>query len=160
MPITTPPAPDANSYATVTDLEIYSSARGIALKGDAEHLLIRSMDYAQSLSFPGWKTDPAQPLAWPRTGAHIGPDRRRVASDEMPPEVVNAVLITALSIDAGRDPLAPIERAVKQEVVGPLSVTYADNASSRALDMRLQAAWRHIATGGAGGGNQFDVVRV
>lgn len=147
-------------YATPQELTDYAAARGITLDGDPEHLLTLASDYAQSLSFPGWKTDPSQPLAWPRTGAHIGPDRRRVASDEMPPEVVNAVLITALSIDAGRDPLAPIERAVKSERVDVLEVVYQNNASSRALDMRLQAAWRHIATGGAGGGNQFDVVRV
>lgn len=160
MPITTPPADDATSYATPADLQDYADARGITLEGEPEQLLIRAMDYTRSLAFPGRRTDASQPLAWPRTGARIGPDKRRVAPDEVPPEVVDALLVTAVSIDEGNDPLAPVERAVKKEEVGPLAVTYQDNATARPINVALNRAWRYIATGGVGGGNQLPVVRV
>lgn len=138
----------ANSYATEAELQAYADARGVTLSGVLEQLLIKAMDYLESLSYKGMKTSSTQPLQWPRSGAVV--DGYSVASDEIPTRLVQGQLATALAIDAGNDPLAPVEPAVKREKVGPLETEYQDGASARTYDAASLAALRPLMAAGSG----------
>lgn len=150
--------PDAQSYATAAQLQDYAAARGVTLTDDPEHLLMRAMDYAGTLQFAGRRASRDQALQWPRTNAVI--DGYYVDSDVIPSELVRAQIVTAMAIDDGRDPLAAIETGVKQEVVGPLSVTYQDSDSSSAINVDINRAWAKLLSTRSGGMNQIRVVRV
>ena len=149
--------PAANSYVTEAELESYAGARGITLSADPATLLIKAMDYAETLSFPGQKTSETQPLQWPRKNVRL--DGYAVPDNFIPAALKNAQIATAVAIDQGRDPLAPIEPGVKSETVGPISVEYQDGASSRALSVDISRAWAKLTAAG-GGANQMQVVRV
>lgn len=65
----------ANSYCTVDDLRIFATARAITVPvsdGDCEALLIKAMDFLETLSFIGTRVSPTtQPLQWPRENATV-----------------------------------------------------------------------------------------
>ncbi len=147
----------ANSYVTELELTSYADARGVTLSGDPASLLIRAADYSETLSFQGRKASQDQPLQWPRTGVTI--DGYTVPSDEIPAALISAQIVTALAIDQGRDPLAPIGPGVKREKVDVLEVEYQDGASSRALSVDVIRAWSKLTAAGSGA-NQMQVVRV
>lgn len=151
--------PAANSYSSDQQLLDYAADRGITLTGTPAVLLLQAMDYAESLSFKGVKTSETQPLQWPRSGVRI--DGYAVPDNFIPGSLITAQIITAIAIDEGRDPLAPIEPSVKRERVSELEVEYQDGASSAAIDLRVSRAWSKLVGAGAGGGmNQIPVVRV
>lgn len=148
----------ANSYATAAQLNDYADARGVTVAGDAEQLLLRAMDYAESLAFAGRKASATQPLQWPRVGVSL--DGYPVASDAIPAELVRAQIVTALAIDDGRDPMAAIEPGVKSEELDVLSVTYQDGASAAAVSVDVSRAWAKLLGSNSTGFNQLRVVRV
>lgn len=80
--------PDANSYASVETLRIFAKLRGIdltkATDDDCSVLLIRAMDYieAKASKFQGDKSNPRQPLQWPRRGVWI--DGLSIGETEIP----------------------------------------------------------------------------
>jgi hypothetical protein len=148
--------PAANSYVTEAELTSYAGARGVTLQGDPATLLIKAMDYAETLSFPGQKASETQPLQWPRKNVRL--DSYAVPDNMIPAALKNAQLITAVAIDQGRDPLAPIEPGIKRERVDALEVEYQDGASSRALSVDISRAWAKLTAAGAGA-NQMQVVR-
>lgn len=119
---------NANSYVSVADLEAFAAARGITIVGDPEVLLIKAMDYIESLDFCGHKVSSTQSLSWPRYGVKV--DGFYYPAAYIPPELKNALMQTALSIDAGVDPLSTIPRVIKSASVGPMSVTYADDSET------------------------------
>lgn len=147
----------ANTYATEAQLTDYAADRGITLTGTPSVLLLRAMDYAESLSYPGRKTSGTQPLQWPRMGTRI--DGYAVPDDLIPGALITAQIVTAIAIDQGRDPMAAIEPAVKSERVDVLEVTYQDGASSALISVDIQRAFAKLV-GESGGANQLRVVRV
>ena len=149
--------PAANTYATELELTEYAADRGITLTETPSVLLLRAMDYAESLNYPGRKTSGTQPLQWPRTGARI--DGYTVPDNMIPGALVTAQIVTAIAIDQGRDPMAAIEPAVKSERVDVLEVTYQDGASSAPISVDIQRAFAKLL-GTSGGANQMRVVRV
>jgi len=149
--------PLANSYGDETGLQTYADARGTVIAGDLSQLLIRAMDYAETLDYKGSKVQPGvQPLQHPRSGLVI--DGYTVPSDSIAIEMITAQYVTALSIDAGLDPLATVEPAVKREKVDVLEVEYQDGASSSSYNPEINRAYSKLVTG-SGGGNQISVVR-
>src|SRR3990170_9131450 len=79
--------PNANSYITVAEARTYAESRGYtfpSVDADAEKYLIQANDYIESFrrQFWGSKTDPNQPLQWPRYGAQV--DGVDIASDVIP----------------------------------------------------------------------------
>lgn len=61
--------PNANSYVTVAEFRAYNEERlreVPAAEADCEALLIKAMDYLQSLDYAGELVDPDQSLLWPR----------------------------------------------------------------------------------------------
>lgn len=149
--------PGANSYASATQLTDYATDRGVTLTASPEVLLIKAMDYTESLQYPGRKTSETQPLQWPRTGTRV--DGYNVPGNMIPGALVTAQIVTAMAIDAGRDPMAAIEPAVRREKVDVLEVEYQDGASSAPISVDIQRAFARLL-GSAGGANQIRVVRV
>lgn len=147
---------DANTYAAEAQLTAYAADRGITLTGTPAELLLKAMNYTETQPYPGRKTSQDQPLQWPRSGVRI--DGYRIPDDMIPGALITAQIVTAIAIDQGRDPLAPLEPAVKAEAVGPLSVEYQDGASSRAINIDVTRAFAKLL--GAGSGlNQIPVRR-
>lgn len=145
----------ANSYVTEAELTSYAAARGITIEGDEEELLIKSMDYIESLSFIGIKNLQDQPLQWPRTDVVI--DGYIVRSDTIPNELKKGQIETALSIDSGEDPLANVPRLKSSVTVGDLSVTYEKGGSATTVVRKISASLAKLVT--SLGGSSFVVNR-
>lgn len=145
---------DANSYASEEDLIAYATARGITLTGDKEVLLIKAMDYIDSLNFLGIKSTKDQTLQWPRYDVWV--DGFMINSNEIPKYLKNALLETAISIDQSVDPLQNVDRLTISETVGPISVTYKSGQDSTIVK-RINAQLRKLLNGSWGG--SFEVGR-
>ena len=137
------------SYATEPQLTDYAAERGIALTGEPSQLLVRALDYLESLDYKGSRTDSEQPLAWPRDGVFI--DGVELADDSVPQGIVNAQIVAAVAIDGGLDPLRPAEREIKREKVDVIEVEYSSDSSAD-YSRALSAALRRFVSGGISGG--------
>jgi hypothetical protein len=131
--------PTANSYASLDDLRTYAELRGITLPADDSAcgvLLIKAMDYLGQYDDgpqgPKWigdgKTDPDQPLAWPRT--NVWRDGSLQGDDYMPRELEYATC--ALAVEAQSNDLQPTRLPTdtgpmtEKRVEGAITVTYAN----------------------------------
>jgi len=121
----------ANSYVTVAEFQAYALARGITIIGNPETLLIRAMDYIESLDYCGHKLTYTQTLQWPRYGVWV--DSIPYQVNVIPIELKNAQMQTAISIDSGVDPLSTIPRVIHSASVGPMSVTYEDGSHTETI---------------------------
>ena len=148
----------ANSYVSEADLTAYASDRGLTLTAATDVLIIKAMDYIESLSFIGDKHTEAQPLQWPRDEVYI--DRNYIERETIPKELKNGVYTAALAIDAELDPLRIIERATKREKVDVIEVEYMDSAASQTIVRTISAALYKILRTGGHGSSAFRVVRV
>lgn len=146
----------ANSYVSEAELATYEADRGLTISGDPLALLIQAMDYLETLYYIGTKKTSDQPLQWPRTSVYI--DGYLFAPDAIPQELKNAQMALAVSIDAGTDPMATLERATKREKADVLEVEYMDNASSVAIITSVNRLLRKLLAGGTGG-SSYRVVR-
>jgi hypothetical protein len=147
----------ANSYVSEADLTAYASDRGLTLTAATDVLIIKAMDYIESLSFIGDKHTEAQPLQWPRDEVYI--DRYYIERETIPKELKNGVYTAALAIDAELDPLRIIERATKREKVDVIEVEYANSAASQTIVRTISAALYKILRPGGHGSSAFRVVR-
>lgn len=147
----------ANSYVTEAELTQYATDRALTLTGTTEALLIKAMDYLDSLDFIGVKYTRSQSLQWPRQGVVI--DGYTLATNEIPSELKKAQMTIALSIDAGNDPLATIGRAVKKEKLADLEVEYQDNAASTSVKVAVSHSLRKLLRGSASAGGAHQVIR-
>lgn len=119
----------ANTYVTAAELTAYGASRGITFVGDVEVLLLKAMDYFESLDgrFKGERTNRDQPLSWPRGGAVV--EGWSWSSDEIPRQVIAAQMNLAIEIGDGHDPLNPtVDQLpiVKKRVEGAVEVQYAN----------------------------------
>lgn len=123
---------DADSYATVEELEAYIQTRGVVLETalsntQKEALLIQAMDFINakySSIFMGERVSANQELDWPRTGAwlHGFP----LESDEIPRNIIYGQLAAAVEAIT-QDLLPNPEAAVKREKVGDIEVEYTNS---------------------------------
>jgi hypothetical protein len=143
----------ANSYVTEAELTAYATARAYTLVSTAAVLIIKAMDYIEGQSFIGIKSTEDQPLAWPRNYVYI--DGYAVDSDEIPQELKNAEMATALAIDAGNSPMAVISPQKEKAKVGPVEVTYKNGGVSNPIDPAVSNALKKLVLGG--GANQVRV---
>ena len=122
----------ADTYATVAELRAFARKRGAEVpqaEEDCEVLLIRAMDYLQSIEgrFPGCRTYSDQPLAWPRaTGGSCC--SAPFSSDEIPVALKNAQM--ALALDAQECDLLPTRTpenpgAIRSDAIGPSKQEFA-----------------------------------
>ena len=131
--------PSANSYGSVQDLRDYAEMRGIDLTGvtdaQAEALMIKAMDYLESLSarYKGARASQAQPLAWPRVDVWgVSFFDALYPSDEIPRELKYAQLALAVEANAGND-LQPNDdgkgQVIKERIEGAVEIAYANPTS-------------------------------
>jgi hypothetical protein len=146
----------ANSYITEAELATYAADRGITLVGDPNQLIVLSMDYIESLKYKGVKFSEEQPLQWPRYNVIV--DGYYVDSDEIPKELVQGQLATAIAIDQGNGPLNVIERTTKREKVDVLEIEYSDSSTSKSIDPNISNSLQKLLKAGSGG-TSYTVVR-
>lgn len=139
-----------DSYIDEAELTTYAGNRGITLTGDPSVLLIKAMDYLESQSFIGVKTDPAQALQWPRSEAYI--DGVLIDPYTVPQEVKDAQAVIAVSIEQGFDPLATYGRAIKRRKTDVLETEYMDGARDTSYSPNITRALEKIVTSGSGSG--------
>lgn len=149
---------NSNSYVSEAELTTYASDRGIALSTATDVLLIKAMDYVESLSFIGTKFTEEQALQWPRDEVYI--DGYYIERETIPKELKNGLMATAVAIEQELDPLRVVERATKREKVDVVEVEYMDSAASETIVRTINAAMRKIIRPGGHGSTAFAVVRV
>lgn len=140
---------NSNSYVTEAEVTTYASDRGITLTATEAVLIIKAMDYLETLSFIGYKKTEDQALQWPRDQVYI--DNFYIESDTIPQELKNAQLALCMSIDAGVDPASDLERTTKREKVGDIEVEYRDTSASRELATKANYWLRKLVKGSVGG---------
>jgi hypothetical protein len=134
-------------YATEAELTAYAAARGVTLTQPESVTLTRALDWLELQSFSGKKTDPNQPLEFPRNG-----------ETTVPAKIKAAQLVCAMIYDAGGDPLQAIgPRVTNETVFGAVSVSYSDTGPLVTLYPQLSALLREFV--GGLGGSQFEVRR-
>ena len=149
--------PGANSYVTEAELTTYAADRGITLTAATDVLLIKAMDYIESLSFIGSKGSEGQPLQWPRSNVYI--DGFYFVPTTIPPALQTGQIATALAIDADTGPLATVDRSTKREKVDVIEVEYMDSAAAQPIVKTINAAMRKLLVSGGSSTTTFAVTR-
>ena len=147
----------ANSYVSEAELTTYAADRGITLTAATDVLLIKAMDYIESLSFIGTKYSKGQALQWPRSNVYI--DGFYAGSTTIPAALKTGQIATALAIDSEDSPLANVERATKREKVDVIEVEYMDNAAAQTIVKTITAALRKLLVSGGSSTTTFAVTR-
>ncbi|MDO6706786.1 DnaT-like ssDNA-binding protein [Photobacterium sp. 1_MG-2023] len=136
--------PDANSYTDVYTLRLYCKERGNDLPESdevCETLLIRAMDYLQSLEpkFKGRRVSMEQRLSWPRDDVRGHPWPDVIQNNYMPYELITAQC--ALAVEALEHDLMPTRLAgpqqgpiVKEKVEGAVETVYANPGKEKMVD--------------------------
>jgi hypothetical protein len=148
-------------YATESELSSYAEARGVTLTKDESVLLTLALDYLATLDnrWKGEKTDPAQPLAWPRRNVII---RGVSVPDDAVPDAIKTAQLQ-LAVYADKVNLLPMigvnsTGAVASKSVGDVSISYSQGTQNKAPlfpdVMRLLADYLAM-----GGGSNFNVSR-
>lgn len=124
----------ANSYATLTEIRAFASARGVTLSAvDAtlEVQAIKAMDYLESLrdSYKGTKKYSDQSLQWPRLDVLV--DGYELASTSIPTLLKNSQAQLCIEIHNGVD-IMPTSTggSIKREKVDVIEIEYQPSASS------------------------------
>ena len=107
-----------DTYNTIEKLTAYATARAITLTLDEKLILLKAMDYIETRSYWGSKTDPDQDLEFPRND-----------ETEVPAKIKKAQLVAALLIDSGVDLFARIERGIKKRKIDVIETEYQTNAT-------------------------------
>ncbi len=137
----------AIGYVEETDYEAYAAARGITLLLDSSVTLTLALDYIEMQSYSGSKTDEDQELQFPRND-----------DTEVPDNIKNAQMQTALVYDAGGDPLAAIgQKVLSKSVDGAVSVSYSDKGGNTTLYPKITGLLRPYLS--SYGGSNFKVSR-
>ncbi len=142
----------ANSYVSVAELEAYGDIRSVVFVQDTESLLIQAMDYIETLKYKGVKFTYDQGLQWPRADVYIDGYYNDV--NNIPKELKNGLMQTAVAIDQGNGPQQTTPRKTVREKVGELEVQYAEGSSSVTIDPKINAyLYKLLAAGGPGSAN-------
>jgi len=147
----------SNSYITEAELTAYASDRGVTIAGTPAELILKATDYLETLSYKGNRYTKEQSLQWPRSNVWI--DGFSVEVDEIPEDLKTAQLALALEIDAGNDPLAPVERATKKEKVDVIEVEYMDGTRDSTYAPSYQRYINKLINGNNSGLGVVGLVR-
>lgn len=120
----------ANSYASVETVRKFCTDRGLSVSDsddEVAQMILLGMDYleAKEDQFKGYRSYDEQSLAWPRANIRLG--RVDLNEYKIPKGVVNALCQLTVEATALDGDLTPSQTtyAIKQEVLGPMSTTYA-----------------------------------
>ncbi len=146
--------PGSNTYVNLAYFSTYCSDRGIVLVNDPTQLLIRAMDYMESLSYIGYKYTQAQHLQWPR--ADIWVDGWYCPINTIPWQLQVGQCAVAVAIDNGTGPLIDIPRATLRERVGSVEIEYMPGSAPITLVRNISAQLYKLMDAG-GSGYMFKV---
>ena len=152
----------ANSYCSVDYARAYATLRGLTFpahttEGDAaaEVLLIRAMDYLESLRgrYLGNKVSSKQALQWPRSLVVV--DGFDIGEDEIPEMLLKAQ--AQLAVEAQTQDLqknSDGKEIIAESVSGAVSVTYATTGNSHPQPVfaAVMAMLAPLLQGGASSG--------
>lgn len=138
-------ASDSNSYVSEEEFAEYLGSRGLTNTADLSVLLLKAMDYLETLDYLGSKYSETQALQWPRYSVYI--DGYSIPSTTIPNELKLAQMRLAYEIDQGNDPLSTIERKVKREKVGPVEVEYSESSASSDILRSVNKMIRKLLSG-------------
>ena len=122
----------AQSYVTSVEVITYANLYGQTPPVSTEVSIMQAMRYLEGAYYDRWvgyKKTEDQALSWPRTYA-VKRDGWSISESTIPKELKNAVCALAIKHGLGEDLLPDMTNAnrVKQEMIGPIMVKYADNA--------------------------------
>lgn len=147
---------NADTYGTLAEANAYFAARETGnWDGSDEHkemALRRAATYLDNVYRGKWKgqrTTRDQARAWPRSYA-IDSDGYSYEADTIPPVLKYAQFEAAKIISGGTSLETTLDRAVKSEQVGPLSVTYMDGAALQAQYPQVTNWLTDLVIGGVG----------
>lgn len=154
-----PDSPDFESYASVGDMRELAERRGFLIPNkdsECEQLLLQAMDYLGGLKWKGTRTNPNQPLAWPRTCVVV--DGATLPGGMIPKQLIQAQC--RLAIEAQEVDLQPSfsggSEVLQEAVSGAVSVTYAEGSRAEAPTF----TWLNgLLRGMTAGSGQISVVR-
>lgn len=130
-----------NSYVSEAELTTYTTDRGITLARSANITLTLAMDYLNSLTYTGYKTDEDQALDFPRNG-----------DTEVPQGIKNAQMEAALIFDTGEDPQSTTgPRVIENTVHGAVTQRFSDSGTSTKIYRKLNATLRPFLSNGGSG---------
>lgn len=129
--------PNADSYASVAQADTRCSALGVtdwAPRADADkEVALRNATQFMLATYrsrwAGRRVYQAQALDWPRWNVVV--DNFPVLSTVVPAEVVNACIDLAARAAGGVELMPDLERAIKQDTVGPITTIYEDGSPER-----------------------------
>lgn len=143
----------ANSYVSEAEYQTWADARFGAARSTApandsaaEALILRAMDYFESLDFIGEKSEETQPLQWPRSWVVI--DGYAVETSEIPNEVKNAIYELTYAEEQGVGMNENIERIATSETVGPISISYSSSTARTTIPAVGRALRKLLVAGG------------
>lgn len=147
---------DANSYVAVADADayhvLYNNTEWAGLTNTVKQaaLLYASQYIDANFTFDGYISREEQTMAWPRLDAFDSESRRLTG---VPLKLKNAVCELALVHATTEAVNATFDRggAVKQETVGPVSVTYMDGAGAGVTYPFLEDILGTICVSGSNG---------
>lgn len=150
MPVTV----GTDSYGDEDGLTAYAVARGVTVTGDKTVLLIKAMDYLESLRYKYYKYDSDQELQFPR---NVYDEYEGDELNTVPADIIQAQYVAAMLLFAGEDLNPVVGRQTKKEKVDVIEVEYMDSASDTAYFPQLNRLLsRHLA---GGFGFQLEVDR-
>ena len=155
----------ADSYATVAEARAYALSRGVTLSATdsvVEILLRKGSDFIESLEdrFKGDRTDPAQPLAWPRAGVILFNATDEAPDDEIPELLKRAQIQLAMdAVDIDLQPTGSGREIIKTKV-DVIETEYAKRGSGSILPElnKAMAILQPLLNGG--GSFSISTVRV
>ena len=129
--------PGANTYVSLADFQAYAAARDYTiLATDPTMLLIRAMDYLESLYFIGVKYSFLQTLQWPRTNVII--DNWWNPPQSIPFYLPQAQCEIAMAIDAGESPTQTLNQKKTRVKAGSVEIEYAIQGTSVPLNRQIK----------------------
>lgn len=150
--------PNADTYASVAQADARCAALGgtdWALRTDADkEVALRNATQFMLANYrqrwTGRRVYQTQALDWPRWNVVV--DGFPVLSSVVPVEVVNACIDLAARAASGTELMPDLERAIKQDTVGPITTIYEDGSPERprytAVDHALAPYLRGSGTSG------------
>jgi hypothetical protein len=145
----------ANSYLSVADVIQYAKDRQYTFQTSVSVLIIKAMDYIETLSYKGSKLTRNQGLQWPRYNVII--DGYYVDPLIIPNDLKKGLAECIMAIDQGNDPMQNIPVQVLRQKVDSLEIEYQPGSPQYEINRKIKnVMWKLLA----GGGNSGNVVNV
>ncbi len=140
--------PNANTYIDVPYLQQFAADRGVSLINDPNILILKSMDYIETVNFVGEKWTRDQILQWPRINVFIDGWYQNLAT--IPFYLLKGQAAVCLAIDEGNGPLIDIPRETESEEIGNIKVKYKTGSAPLPIVRTINRWLFKIMAGGNG----------